>query len=89
MFSTNVIYNHSIMNNKFMIIPATLFLIFGLDHAFAWTEYQPVIFVGDMSQIYSKMPAFHGYTQEFLASPVIKQACTDASQDGVNLDYCK
>ncbi|CUR52064.1 exported protein of unknown function [Nitrosotalea devaniterrae] len=77
------------MNNKYLIISSILFLIMGLDNAFAWTEYQPVIFVGDMSQIYSKMPVFHGYTQEFLTSTVIKQVCHDSSQDGVTLDYCK
>ena len=88
MFSTNSIYNYGIMNKKYIITFATL-LIFGLGQAFAWTEYQPVIFVGNMSEIYSKMPVFHGYTQEFLASPVIKQVCVDANQDGVTLDYCK
>jgi hypothetical protein len=61
----------------------------GLDHVFAWTEYQPVIFVGNMSDIYSKMPVFHGYTQEFLSSQTVKQVCQDASQDGVTLNYCK
>ena len=88
MFSTNLIYNHDIMNKKHIIAFIAL-LIFGSGQAFAWTEYQPVIFVGNMSEIYSKMPVFHGYTQEFLASPVIKQVCIDASQDGVTLDYCK
>jgi hypothetical protein len=77
------------MTNKKYIITFAAFLIFGLDQAFAWTEYQPVIFVGNMSEIYSKMPVFHGYTQEFLSSPIIKQVCIDASHDGVTLSYCK
>jgi hypothetical protein len=89
MFTTNSVYNYDMMNTKYMAIPAMLFLIFGLGNAFALTEYQPVIFVGNMSQIYSQMPAFHGYTQEFLASTAIMQICNDASQDGVKLDYCK
>jgi hypothetical protein len=77
------------MNNKYIIIPAMFFLIFGFDNVFAWMEYQPVIFVGDMSQIYSKMPIFHGYTQEFLNSPQAKQICQDAQNDGVRIDYCQ
>ena len=89
MFTTNSIHNYDMMNTKYMTIPVMLFLIFGLGNAFALTEYQPVIFVGNMSQIYSQMPTFHGYTQEFLASIAITQICKDASQDGVKLDYCK
>ncbi|MGI0066023.1 MAG: hypothetical protein ACREA5_00340 [Nitrosotalea sp.] len=77
------------MNRKYTTVLVLFFLTIGLDRAFAWTEYQPVIFVGDMSQIYSKMPTFHGYTQEFLNSQQAKQMCQDASSDGVKLDYCK
>ena len=89
MFSTSQIYDYIMTSNKLAAIPVILFLIIGFDYAFAWTEYQPVIFVGNMSEIYSKMPVFHGYTQEFLSSQTAKQACQGASQDGVTLDYCK
>lgn len=88
MFSRNE-NRYNPVNNKYIIMISMLFLVAGLDNAFAWTEYQPVIFVGDMSQIYSHMPVFHGYTQEFLSSQVVKQVCLDAIQDGVTLDYCK
>ena len=77
------------MNIKYVIILTLFFLVLGLGHAFAWTEYQPVIFSGDISQIYSTMPVFHGYTQEFLNSQQVKQVCLDAENDGVKLDYCK
>lgn len=89
MFCTNSNYNYDIMKNKYIIIPAMLFLIFGWNDVFAWIEYQPVIFVGDISQIYSKMPTFHGYTQEFIISQQAKQICQDAETDGVKIDYCK
>ncbi|MDE1843963.1 MAG: hypothetical protein KGI10_01385 [Thaumarchaeota archaeon] len=88
MFSTNLILHHT-MNTKCIVALDLFFLVLGLDHAFAWTEYQPVIFSGDISQIYSKMPVFHGYTQEFLNSQQVKQVCLDAESDGVKLDYCK
>jgi hypothetical protein len=88
MFSRNSnCYNT--VSNKYVIMISMLFLVVGSDNAFAWTEYQPVIFVGDMSQIYSQMPIFHGYTQKFLSSQLVKQTCHDAIQDGVTLDYCK
>ncbi len=77
------------MNTKYVVALALFFLVFGFGHAFAWIEYQPVIFSGDISQIYSKMPVFHGYTQEFLNSQQVKQVCSDAESDGVKLDYCK
>ena len=76
------------MSTKYVIALALFFLV-GPGHAFAWTEYQPIIFSGDISQIYSKMPVFHGYTQEFLNSQQVRQVCLDAENDGVNLDYCK
>lgn len=66
-----------------------IIMIFGSAQVFAWTEYKPVIFVGNMQEIYSKIPVFHGYSQEFLNSPQVKQVCTDARNDGVKLDYCK
>ncbi len=77
------------MNSKYAIALVLFFLVIGLDRAFAWTEYQPVIFVGDMSQIYSNMPVFQGYTQEFLNSQQAKQMCQDAASDGIKLDYCE
>jgi hypothetical protein len=64
------------------------FLILGASQVFAWTEYKPIIFVGNMSQIYSSIPVFHGYTSEFLNSPEAKQVCMDAINDGVRLNYC-
>lgn len=65
-----------------------LFLYFQLNYASGWISYVPVVFVGNISDIYSKLPVFHGYTQDFLNNPQVKQVCQDASSDGVKLDYC-
>ncbi|MDE1725234.1 MAG: hypothetical protein KGH76_04990 [Thaumarchaeota archaeon] len=76
------------MKKNYLILISLVFVVFGITQVFAWTEYTPVIFVGDMAQIYSSMPSFHGYTAEFLNSQEVKQVCLDASNDGVKLDYC-
>ncbi|SHO45981.1 exported hypothetical protein [Nitrosotalea sinensis] len=76
------------MKKNYLIPIFSAFVILGITQVFAWAEYTPVIFVGDISQIYSSMPTFHGYTTEFLNSQEVKQVCLDASNDGVKLDYC-
>lgn len=73
---------------KFLACAVLLFMS-SVGHASAWTEYKPVVFVGDINQIYSQIPVFHGYTQEFLTSPAAKQVCSDARSDGVILNYCR
>lgn len=55
---------------------------------YALTEYKTIIFVGDMTRIYSEIPDFHGYTTEFLNSQEAKQVCIDANNDRVKLEYC-
>ena len=86
-FLQTLIYHHT-MRQKYMMLFVIFFLFLGVGQVFAWIEYKPVIFVGDMSQIYSRMPVFHGYTSEFLNSQDVKQVCTDSSHDEVKLNYC-
>ena len=73
---------------EYFVFAFLALLSFQTTDAGAWVSYVPVTFVGDISAIYSKMPAFHGYTQEFLNDPQARQICQDASNDGVKLDYC-
>jgi hypothetical protein len=65
-----------------------LLLYLHLGPASGWMSYIPVTFVGNISEIYSNMPVFHGYTSDFLNNPQVKQVCHEANNDDVRLDYC-
>jgi hypothetical protein len=77
------------MFGRYIILSVfAVLLYFQINGANAWVSYVPVIFMGNISDIYSKMPIFHGYTDDFLNNPQVKQVCQGASNDGVTLDYC-
>jgi hypothetical protein len=74
--------------NYLVLFLVSSFVLGSAVQVYALTEYRTIIFVGNMTQIYSEIPAFHGYTAEFLNSQEVKQVCADANSDGVKLDYC-
>jgi hypothetical protein len=77
------------MVKNYFVLSFLFALILGsVAQVYALTEYKTIVFVGDMTQIYAKIPSFHGYTTEFLNSQEVKQVCLDANNDKVKLDYC-